>query len=100
MTKALQDAGIDGMPLKSILTTEDGSKTVMEVVNVEKKTLPGWTFEIPAGYKKVSPLVEAAGDARAQRDQQRLEEAMKKLPPDKRAMIESALKQKQQQNPQ
>jgi hypothetical protein len=100
MTKALKDAGVDGMPLKSVLTAEDGAKTLMEVVKVEPKALPGWTFEIPSSYEKTSALVDAAGDARAQAEQRRLEEVMKKLPPDKRAMIESALKQKQEQKPQ
>ena len=97
MTKVLKDVGIDGMPLKSIMTSEDGSKTTMEVVKIEKKTLPGWTFEIPAGYEKTSSMVEAASDARAQMEQRKLEEVMKKLPPDKRAMLENALKQKQEQ---
>jgi len=99
MTKAMKDAGIDGMPLKSILTAEDGSKTTMQVVQVEKKNIPAWTFEIPAGYEKVSAILEAAGDFRAQQEQRRLEQMMQKLPPDKRAMLESALKQKQQQSP-
>jgi hypothetical protein len=94
MANALKDAGVDGMPLKSILTSADGSKTTMEVVKIEKKTLPGYTFEIPDGYEKVSPLADAA-DARAQMEQQNLEAVLKKLPADKRAMIESALKQRQ-----
>lgn len=98
MTKALKDAGVDGMPLKSILTSEDGSKTTMEVVKIEKKTLPGWTFEIPAGYEKVSPIADAA-DTRAQMEQRSLEDVVKRLPADKRAMVESALKQRQQSQP-
>ena len=52
MVKALKDAGADGMPLKSITTTGDGSKVTMEVVKVDKKSLPASTFEIPAGYTK------------------------------------------------
>jgi len=99
MSKALKDAGVDGMPLKSILWAEDGSKTTMEAVKIEKKTLPGWTFEIPAGYEKTSPLVDAAGDARAQMEQRKVEDVLKKLPQEQRAMLESALKQRQQQQP-
>ena len=52
MIKALKDADADGMPLKSITTTGDGSKVTMEVVKVDKKSLPASTFEIPAGYTK------------------------------------------------
>ncbi len=52
LLKALKEAGADGMPLKSIATTADGTKVTMEVVKVNKKSLPASTFEIPAGYTK------------------------------------------------
>ena len=52
LAKALKDAGADGLPLKSISTTADGTKVTMEVVKVDKKSLPASTFEIPAGYTK------------------------------------------------
>ena len=52
MLKALKDAGVDGMPLKSITTMGEGMKVTMEVVKVDKKSLPASTFAIPEGYTK------------------------------------------------
>jgi hypothetical protein len=52
LTQALKAAGAAGMPLKVVVTTEDGDKVRMEAVKVEKKSLPASTFELPAGYTK------------------------------------------------
>ena len=52
LTQALKEVGVEGMPFKVVITTEDSGKVRMEVVKAEKKSLPASTFEIPAGYTK------------------------------------------------
>jgi Domain of unknown function (DUF4412) len=106
MMKALQEAGADGMPLKSITTMPDGGKMTMEVTTVEKKTLPASTFEIPAGYTKseggmmdmMGGLSGPQADEARQRmaeAQQKMQEAMKNMTPEQRAMLEKMMKQRQ-----
>jgi hypothetical protein len=105
MLKALKDAGADGIPLKSVGSTGDGGKVTMEVVKVDKKSLPASTFELPAGYTKSDggmmdmlggmsgPQADAAkknmDDAR-----QRMQDALKNVSPEQREMIEKMMKQR------
>jgi hypothetical protein len=104
LVKALKDAGADGLPLKCISTATDGGKVTMEVVKVDKQSLPGSTFEIPAGYtKSAGGAMDKKGDmfspqaerAKKQMDQlqQNLREAMKTMTPEQRAVIEKRMKQ-------
>jgi hypothetical protein len=104
MSKALKDAGADGLPLKSISTTADGTKVTMEVVKVDKKSLPASTFEIPAGYtKSEGGLMEMMGgmsgpqgdEARKKMGdaQKKMEDAMKNMTPEQREMIQKMMKQ-------
>jgi hypothetical protein len=104
MVKALKDADADGMPLKSVATIGEGMKVTMEVVKVDKKSLPASTFEIPAGYTKSEgglmdmmggmsgPQADEArkkmGDA-----QQRMIDAMKNMTPEQREMLQRMMKQ-------
>jgi hypothetical protein len=103
LVKALKDAGADGLPLKSIATTPDGTKVTMEVVKVDKKTLPASTFEIPAGYNKSEGGLMGmmggmsgpqADEAKKQMEKakQQMEEAMKNMTPEQREMIEKMMK--------
>lgn len=106
MVKALSDAGADGLPLKSITTVPEGVKVTMEVVKVNKKSLPASTFEIPDGYTKseggmmgmmggMSAGPQADG-ARKKIDgaQEKMQEALKNMPPEQREMIEKMMKQR------
>jgi hypothetical protein len=104
LVKALKDAEADGLPLKCVSTAADGGKVTMEVVKVDKQSLPGSTFEIPAGYtKSAGGAMDKAGGmfspqaeiAKKQRDQlqQNLREAMKTMTPEQRAVIEKRMKQ-------
>ncbi len=106
LVKALKEAGADGMPLKSITTTPDGGKVTMEVVKVEKKSLPASTFEIPAGYTKSEGgmMDMMGGMSGSQADeakkrmaeaQQRMQEMMKQMSPQQREMMEKLMKQRQ-----
>jgi hypothetical protein len=110
MLKALKDAGADGLPLKSITTTADGTKVTMEVVKVDKKALAASTFEIPAGYSKSAGGFRdmmggmsgpQADEAKQKMDdaQKRMDDAMKNMPPEQREMIEKMMKQRKAGNP-
>lgn len=110
LAKALKDAGANGLPLKSISTTPDGTKVTMEVVKVDKKSLPASTFQIPAGYSKSQGgLMDMMGglsgpqadEARKQFNeaQQKMQEALKNMPPEQREMIEKMMKQRATPNP-
>ena len=105
MAKALKEADADGLPLKSVSTTSDGTKVTMEVVKVDKKSLPASTFEIPADYtKSEGGLMDMMGGVSApQADdaskklgdaQQRMQDALKNMSPEQREMIEKMMKQR------
>ena len=104
MIKALKDADVDGLPLKSLATTPEGMKVTMEVVKVDKKSLPAATFEIPDGYtKSEGSLMDMmggmsspeAGQARKKMGdaQKQMEDAMKNMTPEQREMIQKMMKQ-------
>ena len=106
LVKALKDAGADGLPLKSIATTPDGTKVTMEVVKVDKKSLAASTFEIPAGYTKTEGGMmgmmggmsgPGADDAKKKmaEAQEKMQEALKNMSPEQREMVEKMMKQRQ-----
>jgi hypothetical protein len=103
LAKALKDAGADGLPLRFVSTTPQGSKVTLEAVKVDKQSFPASTFEIPAGYKKSANDAKGTmgdmSDPRAERAkqqmeqlQQRMKEAMKNATPEQRALIEQRMK--------
>jgi hypothetical protein len=52
---------IEGIPLKTVTTMKMMNmemKTTKVVTSIEKGSLPGATFEVPAGYKLVTPKLE------------------------------------------
>jgi len=104
MIKALKDADADGMPLKSVATTGEGTKVTMEVVKVDKKALPASMFEIPAGYTKseggmmdmmggMSGLQADEAKKKMGDAQKQMEDAMKNMTPEQREMIQKMMKQ-------
>ena len=104
MIKALKEADADGLPLKSLATTPEGMKITMEVVKVDKKSLPAATFEIPEGYTKseggLMDMMGGMGGAQAGRAkkqmgdaQKQMEDAMKNMTPEQREMIQKMMKQ-------
>jgi hypothetical protein len=109
LLKALKGAGADGVPLKSIATTADGTKVTMEVVKADKKSLPASTFEIPADYSKSEGGIMGmmggmsgpkADEATKSMDEakKRMDEAMKNMSPEQREMIEKMMKQRKAPN--
>lgn len=99
LLKALKDADADGLPLKSITTTGDGGKATMEVVKVDKKALPASMFEVPAGYTKseggMMGMMGGTSGPQADDAKKRMDEALKNMSPEQRAMIEKMMKQRQ-----
>lgn len=96
LTKALKDAGADGMPLKSVTPTGDGGKATMEVVKADKQSLPAATFEIPAGYTKsaggMMDMMGGMSGPKADEAHKAMEDAMKNMTPEQREMMEKAMK--------
>jgi hypothetical protein len=103
LAKALKDAGADGLPLKSIVTTEDGGKVTMEVVKVDKKSLPASAFEIPAGYTKsaggMMDMMGGMSGPQADESSKRMNEALKNMTPEQREQVEKMMKQRKAGNP-
>ncbi len=103
LVKALKDAGADGVPLKSITTTPAGPKVIMEVVKVDKKSLPASTFEIPAGYTKseggMMGMMGGMSGPQADEAKKRMNEALKNMTPEQREMVEKMMKQRQPAKP-
>ena len=104
LLKALKSAEADGMPLKTIATASDGSKSTTEVVKADKKSLPASTFEIPADYtKSAGGMMDMMGGmAGSQTDetkkkmgeaQKQMDDAMKNMTPEQREMIQKMMKQ-------
>ena len=102
LVKALKEAGADGVPLKSVTTTADGAKVTMEVVKVDKKSLPASTFEIPSGYTKsaggMMDMMGGMSGPQADEAQKRMDEALKNMSPEQREMIEKMMKQRKAPN--
>ena len=97
LSNALKSADAEGMPLKTLVNAGDGATVLMEVVKVEKKSLPASTFEIPAGYKKSDGgIMDAIGGMtgpQADEVRQQLQEAMKNMTPEQRATMDKMMKQ-------
>ncbi len=110
LEKALKDAGVLGMPLKHITGKGTAQQAIMEVVKINKSTLPASTFEIPKGYKKTEGGLMGAGmdmmpdEAKAQMreslknmspaEKKQMREALNNMPPEQRKMMEQLLNEK------
>lgn len=99
MAKALQDAGIDGWPLKFRAWPKHGQEAVWEATRVERKAVPASLFSL-AGYEKSEGGLGALGQMQlSPEQQQQLEEAMKqqreamkKMSPEQRKQMEELMK--------
>ncbi|HSB36224.1 MAG TPA: DUF4412 domain-containing protein, partial [Thermoanaerobaculia bacterium] len=101
--KALQDAGIDGYPVRMVMReSASGPVTMrMEATKVERRSLPGSLFEIPPGYKETGMMgmfVQTPEQAKQMEDaQKQLNEAMKNMTPEQRKQMEEMMKKMGQQ---
>jgi hypothetical protein len=83
--KALEKAGINGIPLKDI---DAEGKSGWEATNVEKKSLPASLFQIPPGYHEA----KSALDMLPAEQQAALKAKMDAMTPEQRAKLEEAMK--------
>ena len=91
--KTLHDAGLDGLPIRMKFRSQSEKTEVeMELVSLERKSVPGSVFEIPAGYKESSPAM--MGMTPEQRKQ--MEDALSKMTPEQRKAYEDATKQRRE----
>jgi hypothetical protein len=93
--KALSDAGLRGFPVRWIVrhAGEKEATTTLELTRFEKTSVPASTFEIPAGYKKVSGY-----ETRMTPEQEEaMRKAMENMTPEQRKQFEEMLK-KQKEN--
>lgn len=92
LMKSLKEAGADGFIVKMV-QRKSGSKDAlmtMELVKVEKKSLPAALFEVPSGYtKREGPMAAMPPEVEAQ-----LKERMKNLTPEQQEMMKKAMQQR------
>jgi len=96
LRKALQGAGADGFVVKSVHRADNGEiADTVELVAVEKKTLPASLFEIPSGYKKEDGPMGMNGPAGAMPPEamKAMQEQMKNMPPEQREMMKRMMEQ-------
>jgi hypothetical protein len=89
--KAMQDAGLKGFPVRTKFRSgsgENSTEILMELVSMEKKSVPAAMFQIPAGYKEAS--VSTVNMSPAQEKQ--MEDALSKLTPEQRKAYEDAMR--------
>ncbi len=90
MPAALEKAGLNGLPIRWASNEGSGGEFVLELVKLKRESVPGSTFEVPAGYtKRGSGSSLSASDRRA-----RMENAMKSLTPEQRKQVEKLLQGK------
>jgi len=87
--KALKEAELEGLPVRMITHGKEGTPVVtIEVVRAERQSLSPALFEVPSDYKK-----EAAGMSFLTSEmQQKVREAMEKIRPEQRKMLEQLMK--------
>jgi hypothetical protein len=92
--KAMNDAGLKGLPVRMKMHTEKGREggVEMELVSFERHSVPGSQFDVPAGYK-----LTALGMGALSPDQQkRMNDALSKMTPEQRKAYEDAMKKSQE----
>jgi hypothetical protein len=85
---ALEKEGAAGFMLRMVSKGKDGTSTRMEVVKIEKASLPKSLFAVPAGYTKSATPTIPGMPPEAQKQ---LDEAMKNMTPEQRAAMQKAM---------
>lgn len=90
---AVHDAGVPGYPVRMIERGKDGTEMLrMEIVKVERRSLPSSLFEVPAGYRRTSMMGMMAQTPEQQQQmdeaQKKMEEAMRTMSPEQRKAME------------
>jgi len=90
--KAVQDAGLKGFPIRTKFRSgsgENGTEILMELVSLEKKSVPAAMFQVPAGYKEASASTVNMTPAQ----EKQMQDALSKLTPEQRKAYEDAMKE-------
>ena len=102
LLKALKAAEADGMPIKAITTGSDGSKTTIEVVKADKKSLPPRPSRSPLGYTKsaggIMSMMGGGSGPQADEAKKKMDEALKNMTPEQRQMLEKMMKERKAGN--
>jgi len=77
LAKTLDEAGIEGFPVRILQHNDDGPY-LMELVQIRPKALPSSVFNVPAGYRKVADNQKPL-DPRQKEHLKSLMEKMKKF---------------------
>ncbi len=93
---AVHDTGVTGYPVRMVEHTEAGDEKLrMEIVKVERRSLPASLFEVPAGYRETSMMGVMAQTPEQQKQmedaQKKMEEAMKNMSPEQKKMMEKMM---------
>lgn len=90
--KALRDSGVEGFPARMIVRDKSAKPMMtMELLKLEKRSLPASTFEVPAGYQEQTGMAGMAVNLPPEAQKQ-MREAMEKMTPEQRKMMEDAMK--------
>jgi hypothetical protein len=90
---AMSEAGLKGFPVKMTMLRKDGKPEVeMELIKLDRRSVPASTFEIPAGY------TEAKGGMgmMSPEQQKMMQDQLSKMTPEQRKAYEDAMKRSQQ----
>lgn len=92
MMKAIHDAGVEGYPIRMVMREKGAEAVRMELVKATKQSVPASTFEIPPGYAEESLV----GTMMSPEAAKQMEDALSKVPPEQRKMIEEMMKKQQE----
>lgn len=88
--KAMSDSGLKGFPIRMKFhpAGKAGDEVDMELVSLEKKSLPASTFQIPADYRETDATTVNMTPEQARK----MQDAMSKMTPEQRKAMEDAMK--------
>jgi hypothetical protein len=90
--QAMNEAGLKGFPVKMSMLKNGKPEIEMELVKLDRRSVPASTFEIPAGYTEAK-----GGMGRMSPEQQKMiQDQLSKMTPEQRKAYEDAMKRSQQ----
>jgi hypothetical protein len=85
--KAMFDAGLKGFPIRmKVRSAQKDGEVDMELVSLEKKSVPAAMFQIPAGYRETSTPGMSPDQEKQMKD------ALSRMTPEQRKAYEDAMK--------
>jgi len=91
--KSMNEAGLKGFPIRmKFHGAAVGAEIEMELVSLEKKSVPASMFQIPAGYRETS----AMGVGMSSEQEKQMKDALSRMTPEQRKAYEDAMRGKKQ----